>query len=439
MFVNFRFDNFLSYNDLTHFSLVAGNTRRHSQHVVKHPDVSVLKFAALYGANASGKSNLIKAIKFSRQLILYGFPKVISRDLQSKIDKGNLHRDTSFEYEILLDGVVYAYGFSINLLEKSVQKEWLYRLEHNKEVEVYSRDKSKNPEVSFNYEQFPLSDSDKMRLQFYLDDAIEEAPNSLLLLELNKNKTNFYINKEKFIINTLFNWFKNKLEVIDPDKPTEEAHVFYFEKKKQLKLSSFLHAFGTGITEVKTERIEEKDLFKDIPSNIVKDILDNIENNSGGMLRTNNNIYDIERVNHELKIKTVLFKHEMNDVYYSLNEESDGTKRLIEIYNILISETEKVYVIDELDRSLHPNLTYKFIKRFLEKENDSQLIVTTHEDRLLDLNVLRRDEIWFVEKKSNGASKLYSLEAFKERFDKDVLKAYLEGRYGSVPKFKTLV
>lgn len=86
MFVNFRFDNFLSYNDLTHFSLVAGNTRRHSQHVVKHPDVNVLKFAALYGANASGKSNLIQAIKFSRQVILYGFPKVVSRYLHSKIN-----------------------------------------------------------------------------------------------------------------------------------------------------------------------------------------------------------------------------------------------------------------------------------------------------------------------------------------------------------------
>ena len=137
----------------------------------------------------------------------------------------------------------------------------------------------------------------------------------------------------------------------------------------------------------------------------------------------------------DIKFHIINFKHFSDEEYFSLGDESDGTVRLLELYSILYDKRDKTYFIDELDRSLHPNLTYTFIKKFLSKTNNSQLIVSTHEDRLLDLNILRRDEIWFVEKDKIGNSQLYSLEQFKTRFDKDIMNAYLEGRYGSVPKF----
>ncbi|MDR2827882.1 MAG: AAA family ATPase [Acholeplasmatales bacterium] len=139
--------------------------------------------------------------------------------------------------------------------------------------------------------------------------------------------------------------------------------------------------------------------------------------------------------------QTVLLLHETaNNKTASLEFESDGTMRIIKLLEILLNEnSENIYLLDELDRCLHPQLTLKFVQLFLEKcgnnMNKNQLIVTSNASILLDLNVLRRDEIWFTEKK-NGESIIYSLERYNERFDKKVDKAYLDGRYGGVPVFE---
>ena len=107
---------------------------------------------------------------------------------------------------------------------------------------------------------------------------------------------------------------------------------------------------------------------------------------------------------------------------------------------MLLDKNDKTFVIDELDRRLHPCLTYQFVKTYLQicKNRNIQLIVTTHESRLLDFDLLRRDEIWFVNKDKNGESDLYSLEEYNERFDRKIDKAYLEGRYKGVPIFTTV-
>ena len=125
---------------------------------------------------------------------------------------------------------------------------------------------------------------------------------------------------------------------------------------------------------------------------------------------------------------------------FQLEEESDGTVRVLDLLEILLAGEEKTYVIDELDRCLHPSLTYKFVETFLQvaKEKNIQLIVTTHESRLLDFELLRRDEIWFVNKSKSGKSDIYSLEEYNARFDQKIDKAYLEGRYGGVPIFSTV-
>ena len=121
-------------------------------------------------------------------------------------------------------------------------------------------------------------------------------------------------------------------------------------------------------------------------------------------------------------------------------EFSDGTIRILDLLVVLLSEENKTYVIDELDRCLHPSLTYKFVDTFLQlaAKRNIQLIVTTHESRLLDFDLLRRYEIWFVNKRNSGESDIYSLEEYNTRFDQKIDKAYLEGRYGGVPIFSTV-
>jgi AAA15 family ATPase/GTPase len=143
--------------------------------------------------------------------------------------------------------------------------------------------------------------------------------------------------------------------------------------------------------------------------------------------------------NNELKIQKLGLIHssEVDDVF-ELQDESDGTKRLFDLIPLIAKfNDDYTIVIDEFDRSFHPNLTKTFFELFYKVQNSkSQLIVTTHESTLLDLTLLRRDEIWFTEKDKSGASKLFTLNQFKERYDKKIEKAYLSGRYGAIPIFQ---
>jgi len=132
-------------------------------------------------------------------------------------------------------------------------------------------------------------------------------------------------------------------------------------------------------------------------------------------------------------------------VEFSIDEESEGTQRLINLIPalfILKKNPEKVIFLDELDRRLHPLLSRKFLEFFLQckiEQSKNQLIFTTHDTNLLDLDLLRRDEIWFVEKNNQGASQLYSLAEFKIRSDLKVEKGYLNGRFGAIPFFGNIV
>ena len=134
-----------------------------------------------------------------------------------------------------------------------------------------------------------------------------------------------------------------------------------------------------------------------------------------------------------------MFQHGEDGGSYEYGEESDGTQRLIELLDVILNDDgDKVFVIDELDRSLHPQMTIKFVETFLgfSLKKHTQLIITTHESNLMDLNILRRDEIWFAEKDQDNQTNLYTLEKFKIRYDKVVSKDYLAGRYGAVPVFR---
>ena len=160
------------------------------------------------------------------------------------------------------------------------------------------------------------------------------------------------------------------------------------------------------------------------------------------MLRGERNFFflNVDQNNPEHKVQALQFEHGKNDIWFELNEESDGTRRMLDLVELIFaanSGSNRVYVIDEIDRSMHPQLTYKLIDTYLQLVNKSemQLIVTTHETHILDLRLLRRDEVWFVDKNTDGESSLYSLDQYNERFDKKIDKAYLDGRYGGVPLF----
>ena len=122
-------------------------------------------------------------------------------------------------------------------------------------------------------------------------------------------------------------------------------------------------------------------------------------------------------------------------VEFNLAEQSDGSKRildLIPIINWLVAEDITIF-IDEIDRSLHPKMAIEFIKFVMFQKTKGQLIFTTHESHLLDLEIFRQDEIWFTEKNKEGSTKMYPLSDFKPRYDLDIQKGYFAGRFGAIP------
>lgn len=212
-------------------------------------------------------------------------------------------------------------------------------------------------------------------------------------------------------------------------------------------INNLISTFDTGISNVQIEEIDLNDLSKMLPKSILDDVMEKIKNyltetpkNSFRISgRTDTAFFNIESSgNEEPKITTIKLKHGKSLYSFDFEDESDGTRRLFDLMDILLSnENDTVYIIDELERSLHPKLTEHFLQLFSErhKEHKIQLIFTTHETSIMDQNLFRRDEIWFIEKDNENNSGIYSLDRFKERYDRKLSKAYLEGRYGAIPVF----
>ena len=155
--------------------------------------------------------------------------------------------------------------------------------------------------------------------------------------------------------------------------------------------------------------------------------------------RSDTNFFNIEWIgSEEPRITTIKLRHGKSIYDFDFEDESDGTRRLFDLLDMLLmKDDDVVYIVDELERSLHPKLTEHFMLLFGErhKQHKIQLIFTTHESTIMDQELFRRDEIWFIERDENNNSKIYSLDHFKERYDKKLSKAYLEGRYGAIPVF----
>lgn len=443
MLVKFRIKNVLSFRDLTEFSMVAGSTFKNEDRLVDCENFKLLKFSSVFGANASGKSNLVKAFMLMKKLIIASLPDYPLDCYYRLQDKTN-EIVSYFEMILMIDGKNYSYGLEVDFLNNRFVSEWLYKLKGKNEEKIFERDVI-NKKIEFG-KMFTNELRDK--LNFYSED-IKNNDSILLLNFLNKDKPSLYEYSEAKIFKDIYNWFDGSLDIAKPDTMLTSGAYFEVEKKLDA-LSSFMQRFGTGIFKIQKSKKEIDDVKNELPTYIIKNIL----NTAMETMKTNNKIeavgnllmynkkFWIINVKKDgiMEFEKISFYHEAETKYpFSLDDESDGTSRILDLAEILLSdETNKTYIVDELDRCLHPQLTCKFIKEFLdkakEKGNNNQLIVTTHESRLLDFDILRRDEIWFVEKNNNN-SNLFSLEEFNVRFDKKIDKAYLEGRYGGIPKF----
>lgn len=451
MLIRFNVGNFLSFNSVEEFSMISGKVRSKMNHIYSDDKLKLLKFASLFGANASGKSNLVSAIDFARETVVLGLPDMHTM----KYFKGyeaNKNKKSYFEFEVKIGSSYYAYGFELLLRESSIKAEWLIELDPtgNDRV-IFTRDVESGQYSVDNYFKDKKLIS---KLNLYADDV--RVDDTILFLKImNQNKDNFYNeNKEATILKEMFSWIERKLDVNYPDRPISDYSYFMTDDNID-EISRVISAFGTGITKFRVVDVTPESIFADLPKKLAQDIISKLEKSNAEkkkkdedsvsriLIRSSNKDFMILEVDNEGEIssKTIKFNHGNDNVLFSLSEESDGTVRILDLLEILLDrKKDKTYIIDEIDRCLHPQLTYKFVETFLElaESRNIQLIVTSHESRLLDFDLLRRDEIWFVEKNTNGETRLYSLEEYNSRFDQKIDKAYLEGRYGGVPLFNTI-
>lgn len=454
MLIRFNVKNFLSFSEREtgqsqEFSMIAGKVRNKASHVYDDSKIKLLKFAAVYGANAAGKSNLVKALNYMKKIVLSGLPKGHTESY-CKIEECNKEKASYFELEIMIAGRYYAYGFEVILNQSRFVSEWLIELiSDGREKLIFSRD-IENSKYEFGDIQKTPGLGEKLNV--YAED-IQSDDSVLLLPIMNENKKTLY---QKFetasVFRDVYLWIMNSLDINYPNRPISDYS--YMIKEENIKdVCKAISSFGTGITDFKMVPISLKQVMEGLPGKLQEVLASDIEKQISGLrkdkqrknvqivIRSPREFFTINIYrNEEIKCETINFLHGNENVLFNISEESDGTVRILDLLSVLLSEGNKTYVIDELDRCLHPSLTYKFVETYLQlaKSKNIQLIVTTHESRLLDFDLLRRDEIWFVNKRKSGESDIYSLEEYNTRFDQKIDKAYLEGRYGGVPIFTSM-
>lgn len=449
MLIRFSVENFLSYNKKQTFSMIAGRTQNHLDHIFKIEDVSLLKLSAIYGANASGKSKIFEAMKFASYVAKSNLP-LDSKDMFCKQAKQNETQPSLFEFEFYTNGSFYAYGFSAILSQQTVTAEWLYKLYPSKDKQEYIFEREfDNTQSSYNLninKSFLNLSDEEIHFLNISNDFMDDR-RILLLNTVNKSKkaTN---SKHLMSFVDVYKYFTSNLDFIMPDTVIQSFECYENSEDNFQSFIDAVRSFDTGIIDIKNDHIDISELETKLPSGVYKAIakaLDENQNNSSikgfAIIHSGpTGWYRIEQKAKEesLKVTTIILHHK-NSVYdFAFSEESDGTQKIFDLLRIVIQNKEGgVYIVDELERSLHPKVTERLLQLFVEvtKGKGTQLIFTTHESSIMSQDVFRRDEIWFVEKNEDNASIIYSLDKFSERYDRKIDKAYLDGRYGALPIF----
>ncbi|TAF08073.1 MAG: ATP-binding protein [Nostocales cyanobacterium] len=437
MLIRFTVENFLSFNKRVDFNMIASNDTHHSHHIVggdSEESIKLLRSSIIYGANASGKSNLIKAMKFAKDFIVNGVEKNKNINIDNfRLDKTCFHKPSRFEFEFRYQNKQYAYGFLID--KHKVHEEWLFEMGLNLENPIYERTRKK---INFNFENelfLNISEYDKNRLAYEADGTRE---NLLFLTNSQERDIKQFEN--------IYTWFDDVLTIIFPNsKPLLLPLVIQVETDSW---SDILKSFDLGIKSIKITQTPLDD-YSEIEETIKNKIEEDFPQEAVTMF-----VPHLRCVISKAKdgtdrlivsnLSTVRIDKDDSEVIFKISEESDGTQRLIDLVPMLINldQGNAVFVIDEIERSLHSLLIKKLFDLFLNSPKNtnlnSQLIASTHEVNLLDIKELfRKDEIWFVEKDKDGQSILYSL-ANTDVENLDLATGYLNGRFGAIPFIKDL-
>ncbi len=404
MLIRFSFKNFKSFKDENLLDMEATSLKEHEYNIAKTENIDLLKVVAIYGANASGKTNVLQAFDYMKKRIL------VSDDSKknSPIDEENIYsfminnEPISLEVEILAkNDRIYKYGFEV--LKNSMISEWLYIKKVNKFYSIFEREKN-NVTMKSNNKISGLANIDERTLFLNIYSKID---------------------KDNEDFNNVYEWFVNA-NYLDLGNPRFEEFInnrislkILGDEKYKKELLRFIKTFDFGIEGIKT----------------TPDSIEEVQNN--------NRVVKVELIHRgeDNKLKAL-----------PLDLESNGTRKMFHLFDFFMDALKNgmVLFIDELDAKLHPLLTRYIINLFHNSETNigkGQLIYSTHDTVNLNKDTFRRDEIWFTEKNRDGVSEIYALSDYileddedsknktgkKVRNDATYNKDYLTGRYGAIP------
>ena len=407
MLIEFSVKNYMSIKEEITFSMVAGSGNEHPENIAlcENTNEKCLKSTAIYGANASGKSNFVKALGAAiltvRKSNLRNINEPLIEMRPFKFDAKTVNEPCEFKFVFTKNNVKYIYGFSADI--NKIYTEYLYKYTSAKPSLVFSRE-------NVNEYKFPQPEQSKLK-----ELATKNTEKKLFLstaTEWNYEKT-----RDAYIwfsedIDTYYNYMNAKVNAFDKYENDVDGELKKFTINLLKQADILIQDYNFEVRNIDTKNMIE---FNNMKGTLQKAIristLHEIEGESG------------EKKNYEL----------------DLQEESLGTQNLFFLSPILKDAFEKgkVVIIDEIDRSLHPLLVEFIVELFHNtsiNKNNAQLIFVSHDTNLLNLDNFRRDQIWFAEKdQKQGKTEMYPLDDFSVRKSENIQKGYLNGRYGAIP------
>lgn len=394
----------------------------------------VLRRGGFFGPNAAGKSSFIESLAFAKNFVLNGRKSGIGTGIiQFKGNFEELEDISSFQFLFFLNGEVYEYGFSLD--RHQVYEEWLMVLTEKDLEPLFTRVTDKDGKTQIDIESGFARDNSKERL---LAEALKEGirenqKNQLFLYKLQDNGVKY--------AEEIAEWFR-KLQIIFPETKVkglpirlqQDADFKDFVAESLKKMDTGVFNLSIASDEIDFQEFAEK---IDLPHEIVEEI----EEIKSGIVSLNGKyfIFAEGEKNRTVMIQ-IKFEHYLNrkPILFNMEDESDGTQRLLDLLPILFAVRENsptIYFVDEIDRSLHTKLSQYLLNEFIAGSNNacSQIIFTAHDVNLINMNEFRQDEIWFIEKNNLGESNIRPLSDFNVQKGQDALKAYLSGRFGAVP------
>lgn len=428
MLIRFIVENLFSFDKTQEFDMLpASNKKSMQHHVIETNAVKVLKLSSIYGGNGAGKSNLIKAVSLLQDLVL---DRITTKSMQQrvfKLNEANLDKKQLLAVEFSEKDKNFLYALEVK--KGIILTEELYIIAE-KDTLLFERKTDSANKTSLRFNAEFEKDEKNLMLKTVLEEDFIHPDKTIFKYLTNRGDSYFNAIKQAY------KWFEESLNIIYPSSGALSL-VLRIEKDKRFAkfIEETMCSLDVGIKAIKINKDElDSKLLK--PS--MREKLNDNESHSFLMSRDLFNVIEKEK-DGKIYHKSLAISHAGENNYvssFSIEEESDGTKRLFHILPVMdeIAHNRKVFLIDEIEQSIHPSLIKELIRKFSnDTTTQGQLIFTTHESNLLDQTIFSQDEIWFAEKDNTGATSFITLNDFKEHKTIDIRKGYLSGRYGGIP------